>query len=875
MKLKTFKTIVFGIGATLLLCSCQKEIRHMHSGDSIRFTAGSGSAETKAAYSGVNSGNIERIDWKEGDTLRIYCDAVSEPAQKFADYVVTKVLDPDGAISYAHIGGTGGVGLRWGTGDHTFYAVYPSPEDGGVTTSLSIGPYADGGTKASVSKSISGATVTAKLPASQKAADVSGSGTLNCVAAPDLKNMLMTAKSATYNPETGIPDGTVFLAFTPLTTAVQFTITNQTKAPLVLKSVSLTSASSPLNGPFSVDIDDESHQPATVNLGNTTISYIHTYPYCQYTGGAATDATRTVTINFTSPVTLAYDADPAKSGKLTFTFFLQPCQNFDDLTFKLVKDGGSWMSTRLGYTDGSGILFPRFKKTEVKGVFVPEGAQWTVKYGPVVEKWNDNDEPINPAPEIYSVALVTPWTQGTGEFDIDLKKYNYVMNMSPETFVYDKSGTLSTSLTVTSTRALLDETPEDTPWKMEYQDNEGKWQPVLNGTMFNGCVTITDNSPGATSGAQIESDGSNSNLSLSVAAAEKVPTTHSDLLQAAPAKGTSDYPYDLSLYDVFGASNPYGAITANCYVVSSPGYYAFPIVYGNAFDYTRASASGWNRDSYSPFYGQPDGTDYLASFHNANDVQVSGPFIEEDFGGNASEGWTAEVLSGSPAVSNVTVIPASDAVGRGLSSTVDQSSSGEDSPCGFIYFEVSQTDLAQGNALVALEKNEKVVWSWHIWITDDLNNVDRSSSSLGLNIGRISPDEVDVYEEKIVKIRLVQLDSKETKEYTITRKGATESSSDESSYMTYQWGRKDPFPKATTPDPDAVDVDLGTAISNPQKAYSSWNPAYKNLWDATNVGNCVKSIYDPSPAGYRIPDDSDVLYSGAPADLLAIEPVRY
>ena len=430
MKTKTLNYIVCALVATMPLCSCQKEFKYKHAGDEVRFAIGSGSAETKAVYSGKTNGDksIERIDWEENDLIRIYSAQVSAPTDKFADYAVTSVDIPESGsvISTADIAAYGGEGLHWGTGTHTFYGVYPSPKEEGSLT-VSIGTYDDGGTKGSVSKSIEGSIVTAKLPAKQAVASLTGSGTLSCVAAPDLKNMLMTAKSEEYDPETGIPDGVVFLSFTPLTTAVQFTITNQTKAPLVLKSVSLTSAANPLNGPFSVNIDNAG-TPASIDLdddGSTTgandIKYSRAYPECTYTGGAATDATRTVTINFTSPVTLAYDADPAKSGKLTFTFFLQPCQNFNDLTFKLVKSDDSWMSTKLGYTDGSGVLFPRFKKTTVKGIMVPEGARWTVKYGPSVEPWNQSSTDIDPMPEVNEgLTVVTSWdTENGGNLVLD------------------------------------------------------------------------------------------------------------------------------------------------------------------------------------------------------------------------------------------------------------------------------------------------------------------------------------------------------------------------------------------------------------------------------------------------------------------------
>ena len=429
MKAHNIITKVLGITLALVsVSSCQEKINGggITKGESVKFSVGTDAASTKAVYSGEGTSTIERIDWQAGDLIRIYCEAVGAPSEKYADYAVTSEITAEDNVSKAHIQSTDGVGLCWGEGAHTFYGVYPSPEEESSVT-MSISPYTDGGTKGTVSKSIEGAVVTAKLPATQAVIGGINVDGVNNTAAPDLKNMLMTAESAEYYPETGIPEGTVFLSFIPLTTAVQFTITNQTKSPLTLTSVSLTSASKALNGKFTVEIDKTS-TPAPIDLdgdGSTTgandIVYSREYPKCTYTGSVS-DFTRTVTINFASPVTLSYDADKTKSGKLTFTFFLQPCDDFDDLTFKLVKDGGDWMSTRLGYTDGSGVKFPRFKKTTVTGLLVPEGAQWTVKYAPTVNPWNNpGDTPIGPMPEVNEgTTLVTSWDTSSPAEELEL-----------------------------------------------------------------------------------------------------------------------------------------------------------------------------------------------------------------------------------------------------------------------------------------------------------------------------------------------------------------------------------------------------------------------------------------------------------------------
>lgn len=414
--------------AVIAVSSCQEKIGGFTKGEAVKFTIGTDASDTKAAYSGDKNtdGTIERIDWETGDLIRIYCAQAS--GIKSADYAVTSVNPPSlgSEKSTAFIESAGGAGLLWGEGEHIFYAVYPSPEEeSGITTSIS--PYTDGGTKGSVSKSIEGATVTAKLPAKQAIAQLTAT-TPDYVASPNLENMLMTAKSGPYTVETFPKQDKVFLSFIPLTTAVQFTITNQTGADIKVQSVSLISGNGKttapaINGAFSVNLDSMS-KPADIDLGASKITYSREYPAC--TRDASLEATtsmglRTSTISFDSPVPLTYNATASAAGKLTFTFFLTPTCNFDDITFKIVmtdSEGNNtrWMSTKLGYTDGTGVLFPRFKKTTVNGVFIPGGAQWTVKYGPTVYPWNQSSSDIDPMPEVNEgSALVTSWDTGIEE----------------------------------------------------------------------------------------------------------------------------------------------------------------------------------------------------------------------------------------------------------------------------------------------------------------------------------------------------------------------------------------------------------------------------------------------------------------------------
>ena len=163
----------------------------------------------------------------------------------------------------------------------------------------------------------------------------------------------------------------------------------------------------------------------------------------------------------------------------------------------------------------------------------------------------------------------------------------------------------------------------------------------------------------------------------------------------------------------------------------------------------------------------------------------------------------------------------------------------------------------KGNAVIALRSvltGTPVVWSFHIWVSE-INDVACSTSSMGSyslldrNIGATSTDG------------------------TLNSFG-----------VNYQWGRKDPFPRllvaqsGTSVEGDALktaertsSVTLNYSIQNPDTrvTYTSasgakWLPTSVNgLWgyagvhgsssDALKVKSTVKTVYDPCPAGYKVP----------------------
>ena len=373
----------------LLLTSCQEKERFVDvsGGDAVQFIIGSkGSELSKAEYSGVEyttgeSKKVEKIYWKKGDMFRLYSEqalaSYTDENKHYADYKALNDTDAENDWAELIQADPTDMGIRYVSGedDYTFYGMHPSPLAGGIGTGII--------------KEDEKIKVTAILESEQGFVSATKDDNGDWTVTPDLKWMLMTAETSIKLSET--PGGAVSLVFTPLTTAVKFTVTNDTEGEMPIKKVMLISKGttavptpSAISGEFTVDI----HGGNTVTTGATT----------------GTE----VSIDLSSK-----NISLAKGKSLTFTFFLAPTKDkIDDLTFRFYKDGSSWMQTRLGYTDGSGIEFPKSKKTIVKGVMLPEGAQWTVKYAPDVDPWYPGGGDPDFKPEFSGDPIVTSWNTG-------------------------------------------------------------------------------------------------------------------------------------------------------------------------------------------------------------------------------------------------------------------------------------------------------------------------------------------------------------------------------------------------------------------------------------------------------------------------------
>lgn len=171
---------------------------------------------------------------------------------------------------------------------------------------------------------------------------------------------------------------------------------------------------------------------------------------------------------------------------------------------------------------------------------------------------------------------------------------------------------------------------------------------------------------------------------------------------------------------------------------------------------------------------------------------------------------------------------------------------------------------APGNALVAVKKDGVIVWSYHIWVpATPINNVSITNSTgnfvfLDRNLGALRVADPNL-------------------------------SGSGSIGLSYQWGRKDPIlgNSAFYQSAGALSLmnnvtgkfyssgrTLLDAIQHPDCIMGSTGSTFPDKWTTDDLSNLwgwstgsdlskatqnKKSIYDPCPAGYRVPGDSEYI----------------
>lgn len=336
--------------------------------------------------------------------------------------------------------------------------------------------------------------------------------------------------------------------------------------------------------------------------------------------------------------------------------------------------------------------------------------------------------------------------------------------------------------------------------------------------------------------------------------------------------------------------------TANCYIVRHAGTYKIPLVYGNGI-----KNGSVNTKAYNPGLAKDNA---LSPFVNHLDLGITSPFIEY----NTSDGQAKSE-------SNTYLAPASASIVwqdekniitlGGLSETKESITvDGETYNVSYLYFTVPQTDICQNNAVIAVkDANGKAMWSWHIWISnnpaiinEDISITNKTNQKFDLfphyAIGWI--DSPSYHGRDDVEVTLKQVTSGQTITITIHQPDVI----GQSAGTYYQYGRKDPICSkdgVTGFSIKETATSIGASISYPGAHYcgtsnvwySYTSNIYWNLWSGITNANTnpdkskvVKTVYDPSPAGYMVPvgdtftgfSTNDKTTAGTPAEGVVTDP---
>jgi len=355
IKSSNFRLLIalFAIGLSLSACDTLENL----SGTNVSFNArvtDSAFGKTKVAYGdAASAATSQSILWNNGDLLTVYCGECI--GLNVLDYRISGSATKASAYQQAKIEGVDSKNLAWGSGLHTFYALSP-----GVNTS-------------GVSATINGNEITGTIPSIQ--AYTSITGTTAKVVEPDMKNMFLVAKTMVSGASSSVS-----LDFQPLSTALEFTVTNkfdENQKAMRVNSVSLVSSAHALSGEFAVDMDAKGGR---YNRPLTTLPV-----------GIDMATSKTVSIQFSSPVNVGYEET------LNFTFFLNPgnATEVNDLTLVIRGYMGDsavefTRSAHLETSTGSGITFETHKKTRISGLLVPETVAWDINGALSIVSWTSD-----------------------------------------------------------------------------------------------------------------------------------------------------------------------------------------------------------------------------------------------------------------------------------------------------------------------------------------------------------------------------------------------------------------------------------------------------------------------------------------------------
>ncbi len=404
-------------------------------------------------------------------------------------------------------------------------------------------------------------------------------------------------------------------------------------------------------------------------------------------------------------------------------------------------------------------------------------------------------------------------------------------------------------------------TVEPVNWKVQYSTSaSGPWsdtQPAAWGSgtaaMFGINTTTGSGSlPSVGEGrlASILRDHNDSEKEESGFDSEEAAIAVLQSRGTLPSSGTGYF--DLSKHAYYPVDAVDGAEiaqeTANCYVITRPGKYKFPLVYGNAIRNGAANTAAYAPQGTSAVN---DINYFLRRFVRHDDLPITDPWLKN----NGATPTDAVVVWQDVTNADMQILLDSD-----ISVDAD-----------YVYFEIKSENIRPGNILLAARKNGTIVWSWHLWVTEKDLTPHHMKDKQGLEHDMMNynlgwTDKVDAHgmhwNDWPFYVRIIQTDASgnilnstnpqnedpvgAADVFSVTQFGESISvDANVGSNTFYQWGRKDPM--------------LPAASSNSNKRVYSAAYSLSDIVAGTNM--VVTTRNDNGTFGQSIKTPYNIFYS--------------
>ena len=348
-------------------------------------------------------------------------------------------------------------------------------------------------------------------------------------------------------------------------------------------------------------------------------------------------------------------------------------------------------------------------------------------------------------------------------------------------------------------------------------------------------------------------------------------TPYNKVLKDATPKGSDSDPYNLANPGGNGARDRIEE-SANSYLISAPGHYCIPLVYGNAIRRNKTNRLSFHTDNTGPYI--------LRDFLDHADQPITKALINEQ--NSAKMADRADIVwmdrpnlihfGSSPIIQHAVTID-------GTTKNVD-----------FVKFEVTANDICNGNAVIAVKNSDgTVMWSWHLWFdhADALDLIPCKNHTgvvykftrNSLGYAHLKWEVTSYTKPRMARVTFQQIgggrvaghpDNPQEAKLIITQNPGGDR---EEVNALYEWGRKDALPNTTKIYPANAykvfegRVSVGKTIQTPETYYytrslqsDQYTTTYANTWSTNNTkisnlsdDEVTKTIYDPCPAGFHMP----------------------